>query len=224
MVTLESVSKAYPGRRPILEGVHLKLKRGQFLYVLGGSGAGKSSLLKMLATQEGPSAGVISLLGYPLNELSPATLRTVRRSIGYIPQDHAIIPDLTVLENILIPAQLARRESEQVLQEVQELLGRTGLHHRQNDEAGELSEGEKQRVAVVRALARKPELILADEPTGSQDWENTWLIMSLLVRANKNGATVVVATHDREIVRRIAHPCAVLQQGRMIVGERACIF
>ncbi len=221
MVDLVSVSKTYFGHSRVLERVNLKLKQGEFLYVIGGSGAGKSSLLRILATEEAASGGQISLFGYDLSRVSPSTLRTIRRALGYVPQGLHLIPDLTVMENIALSLSLSgnRALTAESKRKILEILERLHLTDRREKKIQTLSGGEAQRVAVARALARAPELIIADEPTGAQDKDTTWTMMDLLLKANVMGSTVVLATHDREIVRRVRKRCAVLRGGHVVLED-----
>ena len=226
MIALSGVSKSYVNQSRIFEQVSLDLKQGDFLYVVGGSGAGKSSLLRILATQEAPSSGSVSLFGYNLSTVQPSTLRTIRQCLGCIPQNVRLIPDLTVHENIALSISLSGRRvfSVQSKAKMSELLNRLGLESKRDKLARTLSGGEAQRVAVARALVRTPELIIADEPTGAQDRDFTWSLMDLFMKANSEGSTVILATHDREIVRRLRKPCAVLKGGHVSVEESPCFY
>lgn len=226
MVVLSDISKWYFGQTRILDHVNLELKKGDFLYVVGGSGAGKSSLLRILATQETPSMGTVSLFGYNLSTASPGTLRAIRQSLGYVPQDVKLIPDLTIFDNVALSLSLAGRRvlSAQSKSKINDLLGRLGLEDKKEKLASTLSGGEAQRVAVARALVRSPELIVADEPTGAQDRDFKWSLMDLFLKANVTGATVVLATHDREIVRRVRKKCAVLRAGNIAFEEALCTY
>ncbi|MCM2278534.1 MAG: ATP-binding cassette domain-containing protein [Oligoflexia bacterium] len=226
MVNLTRVSKSYFGQVRVLDEISLELKKGDFLYVVGGSGAGKSSLLRLLATEEAATSGSLSLFGYDLNTISPTTLRSIRRLLGYVPQDVRLIPDLSVADNVALSLSLAGRRvlSTTSRSHIDELLERLGLAAKRHKPASALSGGEAQRVAVARALIRQPELIVADEPTGAQDRDFTWSLMDLFLKANLNGATVVVATHDREIVRRVRKRCAVLKAGRLAIEEALCYY
>ena len=227
MVSLVQVSKSYPGGSKVLERIQLELRKGDFLYLLGGTGAGKSSLLRILATEETPSAGTVSLFGYDLATANSSTLRAIRQALGYVPQDIRLIPDLTVLDNVALSLSLAGRRGmgRPARARIGEMLDRLGLAAKRGKPASTLSGGEAQRVAVARALVRAPELIIADEPTGAQDRDHTWNMMDLILRANAGGATAIVATHDREIVRRARKHCAVLRAGRIELEEGlACTF
>jgi cell division transport system ATP-binding protein len=226
MVHLTGVSKGYFGQPRVLDHVNLTLKKGDFLYVVGGSGAGKSSLLRLLATEEAPTDGTLSLFGYNLSSVTPSTLRAIRRMLGYVPQNVRLIPDLTVFDNVALSLSLAGRSalSAEARGKIADTLERMGLAAKRDELAGRISGGEAQRVAIARALVREPELLIADEPTGSQDKDYTWSLMDTLVKAQLKGAAVVVATHDREIVRRVRKRCAVLKAGRLALEESLCIY
>lgn len=226
MVQLTGVSKSYFGQTRVLDQVNLELKKGEFLYVVGGSGAGKSSFLRLLATEEAPTNGVVSLFGYNLATASASTLRAIRQCLGYIPQGVHLIPDLTVQDNIALSLSLAGRRGMglEARTRMNDLMDRLGLAAKKDKLAGTLSGGEAQRVAVARALVRAPELIVADEPTGAQDKEFTWSLMDLFLKSNLTGATVLIATHDREIVRRVRKRCAVLKGGKVLLEEAMCTY
>jgi cell division transport system ATP-binding protein len=227
MVSLTGVTKDYLGQSKVLDQIHLELKKGDFLYVVGGTGAGKSSLLRLLATEEMATRGSVSLFGYDVARAAPSTLRAIRQSLGFVPQNVRLIPDLSVSDNVALAVTLAGRRVMPAAgrAKIDELLERLGLAEKRHKPIQALSGGEAQRVAVARALARSPELIIADEPTGAQDRDFTWSLMDLLLKANLTGATVVVATHDREIVRRVRKRCAILKGGRMHLEEaNACFY
>lgn len=226
MIVLSAVSKSYAGGNRVLSRLNLELKKGDFLYVVGGSGAGKSSLLRMLATEESPTSGSLSMFGYDTAQISPPTLRTIRQVLGYVPQEVRLIPDMSVYDNIALALLTAGRKSNgfDSRNRIHELLEKMGLSQKKNKPAWSLSGGEAQRVAVARALVRQPELIIADEPTGAQDRDYTWMMMDLFLKANAQGATVVVATHDREIVKRVRKRCAVLKNGAIDFEEASCFL
>lgn len=233
MIALKQVSRWYSDSEfksgkssRILDQIELELKKGEFLYVIGGTGAGKSTLLRMMATEELPSAGTVSLFGYDLASASPAALRSIRQAVAHIPQKVNLIPDLSVYENIALSAQLAGSKSSggTLRTRIVELLEKLGLAHKKDSRADRLSGGEAQRVSIAQALIRKPELILADEPTGAQDPDSAWGILDLLLRENLNGSTVIVATHDREMVRRIRKKTALLKSGRILVEDTLCRY
>lgn len=226
MVVLSGISKSYLGQIRVLDRIDLQLQKGEFLYVVGGSGAGKSSLLRLVATEEPPSSGSVSLFGYNVATASQTTVQAIRRSLGYIPQNIRLIPDLTVFDNVAMSLSLAGRRilSTQTKSKISELLHQLGLDSKREKLAYTLSGGEAQRVAVARALVRSPELIVADEPTGAQDRDFKWILMDLFLKANMTGTTVVLATHDREIVRRVRKRCATLRGGKIAFEEALCIY
>ena len=226
MLQLTHVSKYYHGQDRVLNDVSFELQKGEFMYVVGGSGAGKSSLLRMIATEEAPTSGSLSLFGYDIRTVSPATLRSIRQVLGFVPQDVRLIPDFSVADNVALSISLAGRSrmTAEVRGRIDEILERLGLADKRDKLASTLSGGEAQRVAMARALVRQPELIVADEPTGAQDRDFTWSMMDLFMGANAGGATVVVATHDREIVRRVRKKCAVLSGGRLAIEEATACF
>lgn len=226
MVSLSGVSKWYFSQTRILDHINLELKKGEFLYVVGGSGAGKSSLLRILAAHETPSMGSVSLFGYNLATASQSTLRAIRQSLGYVPQEVRLIPDLSVYDNVALSLSLAGKRvlNAECRRRIHEILERMGLEEKRETLAQTLSGGEAQRVAVARALVRNPELIVADEPTGAQDRDFKWLLMDMFLKANVVGTTVVLATHDREIVRRVRKRCAVLRGGHIAFEEAMCIY
>jgi ABC-type ATPase involved in cell division len=156
----------------------------------------------------------------------PTTLCAIRRSIGYIPQNIRLFPDLSVFDNVLLSLSLVgpRSASEEAAQKVHDLLGRLDLSSKTNQNASSLSGGEAQRVAIARALVRTPELLVADEPTGAQDRDSTWTILDLFLKANRSGTTVVLATHDPEMNRRVRKRCAFLKEGRLNLESVRCIY
>ncbi|MBU6376116.1 MAG: ATP-binding cassette domain-containing protein [Bdellovibrionales bacterium] len=232
MISLRQVSRWYAGavsdRSRVLDQLDLELKKGEFLYVIGGTGAGKTTLLRLLATEEHPSSGSLSLFGYDLSGVSASTLQTIRRSISTISQKVQLIPDLSVFENISLAVHAAGNRSwnRDSRDRIFELLEKVQLLSKRDRPASELSGGEAQRVSVVQAIARKPELILADEPTGAQDPESAWNVLDLLMKENLTGTTVMVATHDREMVRKVRKKTAFLRNGRMQIHaeESPCRF
>lgn len=224
MIQLQMLSKGYSERKKVLDQISLEMKKGEFVYVLGGTGAGKSTLLRMLATEEVPSSGKLSIFGYDLANVNGSTLQAIRRSIGYVPQNVRLISDFTVFENVALGVSLAgaRVLRTEVRSKIYELLDRLSLMNLRDVPASKLSGGEAQRVAIARALARGPELLIADEPTGAQDFQNTWNVMDLLQRSNISGTTMVLATHDREIVRKLRKRCAILSHGKIMIEEALC--
>jgi cell division transport system ATP-binding protein len=201
-----------------LRDLTLTIGKGEFVFLTGPSGAGKSTLLRLLLRQDVPSAGHLIVGGRSLSKMSASQVQTYRRSVGFVFQDFKLIPTRTIYENITfvprvlgVPVAVQRRKAFQVLKWV-------GLQHRLNAFPEELSGGEQQRVAVARALINDPALVLADEPTGNLDPDLALEIMNLFRDINARGTTVLVATHDRELIRRVGKRTMTLEQGQLVEG------
>jgi cell division transport system ATP-binding protein len=201
-----------------LRDLTLTVGKGDFVFLTGPSGAGKSTLLRLLLRQDVPSAGHLIVGGRSLSKMSASQVQTYRRSVGFVFQDFKLIPTRTIYENITFvprvlgqPVAVQRRKAFQVLKWV-------GLQHRLNAFPEELSGGEQQRVAVARALINDPALVLADEPTGNLDPDLALEIMNLFRDINARGTTVLVATHDRDLIRRVGKRTVTLEQGQLVEG------
>jgi cell division transport system ATP-binding protein len=199
-----------------LQDLSLTVDKGEFVFLTGPSGAGKSTLLRLLLVQERPTEGELFVNGHDLTTLSRSNVQEYRRGIGFIFQDFKLIPTRTVFENVAfvlevlgVPSGQQRRKAFQVLKWV-------GLQHRINAYPRDLSGGEQQRIAIARALVNDPALVLADEPTGNLDPDLSLEIMNLLREVNAGGTTVVVATHDRELIRLVGRRTITLDQGRVV--------
>jgi cell division transport system ATP-binding protein len=216
VIETHHLSKLYSRGLYALQDLSLAVEKGEFVFLTGPSGAGKSTLLRLLLLQERPSEGEIFVNGYNLATLKPSEVQEYRRGIGFVFQDFKLIPNRTVLENISfvpevlgVPAAQQRRRAFQVLKWV-------GLQHRMSAYPRDLSGGEQQRIAIARALVNDPALLLADEPTGNLDPDLSLEIMNLLREVNAGGTTVVVATHDRELIRLVGRRTITLDQGRIV--------
>jgi cell division transport system ATP-binding protein len=216
VIETQHLSKFYSRGLYALQDLNLTVERGEFVFLTGPSGAGKSTLLRLLLMQERPSEGQIIVNGYNLATLSRGEIQEYRRGIGFIFQDFKLIRNRTVLENISfvpevvgVPAAQQRRRAFQVLKWV-------GLQHRMNAFPPDLSGGEQQRVAIARALVNDPQLLIADEPTGNLDPDLSLEIMNLLREVNAGGTTVLVATHDRELIRLVGRRTITLDQGKIV--------
>lgn len=222
LISLQGVSKHFQGA--VFENVSLKISKGEFVYIVGDSGAGKTTLLKLLYGEERPTQGSVQVFGQDVLRADTDMLQAIRRKIGVIFQDLKLIEDLTVADNVALSletADLTRTDKKRALDET---LALVGLGKMANKKVKLLSGGEKQRVAAARALVRKPEILIADEPTGSLDREHTWSLMDLLQKIHLRGTTVLLATHDREIVRKVRRRSFVLKGGRLTVEEGICLF
>lgn len=203
---------------PALREVSLEVKRGEFLYVLGGTGAGKTSLLKLCAAMDQEYEGDLDLFGVSLSSASGSSLAQIRRSIGYIPQTPLLIPELSVQDHLLHALDIARprsRSKQELRNSVESMLRKTHLWDARSQASSELSGGQAQRLALAIALIIEPELIIADEPTGAQDHDMTWSMMNLLFAQHQKGVTILLATHDREIVQRVPKACMILSHGSL---------
>lgn len=220
MIQLVNVSKTYPGApAPSLNGVNLHVERGEFVFVVGPSGAGKSSLMKMLYREELPSSGKVMLDGKDIARLRDKDVPYLRRGLGVIFQDFKLLQERTVFDNVAFALECTEVPRREILRRVPASLELVGLRHKAHSTANQLSGGEQQRVAVARALVRNPVLIVADEPTGNLDPENSWAIMKLLSDINQMGATVVVATHAKQIVNEMRKRVIAIEKGKVVRDE-----
>ena len=216
MIETYHLSKLYSRGVYALRDLSLTIDKGEFLFLTGPSGAGKSTFLRLLLRQDLPSEGRLSVSGRNLSELTPSQVQSYRRSVGFVFQDFRLIPRFTVFQNVAfvmrvlgVPQTVQHRKTFQVLKWV-------GLQHRMNALPEELSGGEQQRIAIARALVNDPQLVLADEPTGNLDPDLSLEIMNLFRETNARGTTVVVATHDRELIRRVDRRAVTLDHGRIV--------
>src|SRR4249919_3164434 len=216
MIEAHQVSKMYRRGVYALRDFSLTIDKGEFIFLTGPSGAGKSTLLRLLLREDVPSEGELKVLGRDLKSLRPSQVQSYRRSVGFVFQDFRLIPRFTVFQNVAfvmrvlgLPLATQQRKTFQVLKWV-------GLQHRMNSFPEELSGGEQQRVAIARALVNDPQLVLADEPTGNLDPDLSLEIMNLFREVNARGTTVVVATHDRELIRRVGRRSITLEAGRIV--------
>ena len=216
MIETYNLSKQYGRGVYALRELSLTIDKGEFIFLTGASGAGKSTFLRMLLREELPSEGDLKVDGRDLATLRSSQIQAYRRTVGFIFQDFRLIPRMTVFQNVAfvmrvigVPDIIQQRKTFQVLKWV-------GLQHRMNAVPEELSGGEQQRVAIARALVNEPQLVLADEPTGNLDPDLSLEIMNLFREANSRGTTVVVATHDRELIRRVGRRSVTLDHGRVV--------
>jgi cell division transport system ATP-binding protein len=216
VIQLFHVTKEYPGDGPALQDVTLEIDKGEFVFLTGPSGAGKSTLLKLIFCDEPATSGQLLLFGKNVAKIRPAAVPYVRRNIGVVFQDFKLLPQRTVLENVALPLEVRALADREIKRRVKALLRSVGLEHRADKFPPSLSGGEQQRVAVARALAADPALLLADEPTGNLDPDRTLEVMDLLHGANARGTTVVVATHDRSLLERYKRRVVALDRGRLV--------
>ena len=216
MIEAYHVSKTYARGVYALRDLSLRVEKGDFVFLTGPSGAGKSTLLRLLLRQDVPTEGQLMVGGRNLSTLTPRQVQSYRRSLGFVFLDFKLLPAKTVLENVsFVPRVLGMAESQQQRRTFQ-VLKWVGLQHRMNAYPLELSGGEQQRIAIARALVNDPAIILADEPTGNLDPDLSLEIMNLFREINARGTTVVVATHDRELIRRVGRRAVTLDHGNIV--------
>jgi cell division transport system ATP-binding protein len=216
VIEAQHISKMYNRGVYALRDLSLRVDKGDFIFLTGPSGAGKSTLLRLLLRQEVPSEGQLVVGGRNLSTLTPNQVQAYRRQLGFVFQDFKLLPAKTVLENVaFVPRALGMPMTQQQRRTFQ-VLKWVGLQHRMNAFPLELSGGEQQRIAIARALVNDPLIILADEPTGNLDPDLSLEIMNLFREINARGTTVVVATHDRELIRRVGRRALTLDHGRIV--------
>lgn len=223
MVELIKVSKSYPPDIVALDNISLSINTGELFFMIGKSGAGKTTLLKMISYMEPPNTGLIEVAGHDLRRLRGNKLAKLRQRIGVAYQDFKLLLDRTVAENIAISMEVSYKQPSQIQKRVKNLLEQLQLSDKYNTITGELSRGEQQRITLARAVANSPTLLLVDEPTGNLDAETTGRVMQLLTKANKSGATVVIATHDESIFRHSKNRIMELDRGRMVSMKEATV-
>jgi len=221
MIKFDSVSKRYSGGHEALLNVGFDLGAGEFAFLTGHSGAGKSTLLKLVMCMEKASGGQVIVNGKNLNRLSRRQLPYFRRDIGVVFQDHQLLFDRSVFDNVALPLLVAGYSNEDAARRVRAALDKVGLLKKENQNPIALSGGEQQRVGIARAVVNKPVLLLADEPTGNLDPELSAEIMDLFEQFNQVGTSVLIATHDMGLIDRNKHRVLTLEQGRLADSEDA---
>jgi cell division transport system ATP-binding protein len=222
MIRFDQVTKTYAGTsRPALNGVDLEVLKGEFVFLVGASGSGKSSFLRLVLKEERPSKGKIHVLGHELNSLPSRKVPYFRRSLGVVFQDFRLLPQKTVFDNVAFSLQVIGKSKGFIQEAVPDVLKMVGLAGKQGRYPHELSGGEQQRVAIARAIVNKPAILLADEPTGNLDPATSAGIMALLSTINANGTTVLMATHDSGIVDQMKRRVIELVSGQVVRDERA---
>ena len=225
MITFENVTKVYQrGAAPALDSVSLNIDRGEFVFLVGASGSGKSTMLALILAEERPTEGKVHVLGKDLSGVSSRRVPFLRRQIGTVFQDFRLLKDKNVFDNVALAMQVIGKPRHAILKEVPQVLELVGLDGKEKRRMHELSGGEKQRVAIARAMVNRPELLLADEPTGNLDHKTALGIMRLLDRINRQGTTVVMATHDRGIVDALRKRVIELEHGEIVRDQSRGVY
>jgi cell division transport system ATP-binding protein len=224
VVDFQEVSKVYDGGHVGLERVSMRIGRGEFVFLVGPTGCGKSTCIRLLMKELEPTSGAVSVAGRDLSQISAKRLPYLRRNIGVIFQDYKLLPNRTVYANVAYALQVIGEPRQEIRRKVPDILRLVGLSTKLHNYPDELSGGEQQRVSIARAFVNHPPLLLADEPTGNLDPETSIGIMQLIYRINRTGTTVVVATHDREMVDKMRRRVIELNQGRLIRDQAGGMY
>jgi len=220
MISLEHVSKSYAAGIPALNDVNITIEDGEFVFVVGDSGSGKSTLIKLLLKELDPTEGAISVNGHRLNKIKRRHIPKFRRNIGVVFQDFRLLEDRNVYENVAFAQRVIGESNRVIKKNVPAMLSMVGLAAKYRSFPRQLSGGEQQRVAIARALINEPNILLADEPTGNLDNNNAWETMKLLEEINNKGTTVVVVTHNMEIVKAMNKRVITMNKGVVISDEK----
>ncbi|MFC3342047.1 cell division ATP-binding protein FtsE [Paenibacillus abyssi] len=213
MIEMQDIWKTYADGNHALRGVSVRIDRNEFVYLVGPSGAGKSTFMKLIYREEVPTKGQISVNGFNIGKLKQRKIPFVRRNIGVIFQDFRLLPKLTAYENIAFAMEVIEAPRRIIKRRTMEVLELVGLRGKHASLPAQLSGGEQQRIAIARAIVNNPAVIVADEPTGNLDPETSWGIMNLLEEINFRGTTIVMATHNREIVNRLRKRVIAIENG-----------
>ncbi|HBQ63368.1 MAG TPA: cell division ATP-binding protein FtsE [Clostridiales bacterium] len=224
MILFTGVNKKYADGTVALRNINLKIEKGEFVFLIGASGCGKSSLIKLLIKEEDATSGLVRVNGYDLSGMSAKAVPFFRRSLGIVFQDFRLLNNKTVFENIAFALRVTGASPKTIRRHVPMAMAMVGLTKKADAYPGQLSGGEQQRVAIARAIANNPVLLIADEPTGNLDPDNSWEIMRLLQEINSIGTTVLVATHERAIVNAMSQRVIAISDGRIIRDERKGIY
>ncbi len=219
IITLENVSKSYSTGAPALNGVDLHIKKGEFVFIIGDSGSGKSTMIKLLLRELTATKGKVTVMGENLSKLRRRKVPKYRRSLGIVFQDFRLLKDRNVYENVAFAQRIIQTPIKEIKRNVPAVLSVVGLAGKYKALPRELSGGEQQRVAIARALINRPAILLADEPTGNLDPDTTWEIMKLLEKINENGTTILMVTHNREIVDTMKKRVVTMKKGVIISDE-----
>lgn len=216
MILMKDVYKKYPNGVVAANGISVDIKQGEFVYVVGPSGAGKSTFIKLIYREERPTSGEVVVNGTDLTKIKNREIPFFRRQIGVVFQDFKLLPKLTVYENVAFALEVIEEHPTKIRKRVMEVLDLVGLQHKARMIPSELSGGEQQRVSIARSIVNTPKVVIADEPTGNLDPESSWEIMNIFEEINTRGTTIVMATHNREIVNKIRRRVITIDGGLIV--------
>ena len=224
MLEMINVSKIYPGGSVALQDINVRIEQGEFVFIVGPSGAGKSTFFKMLFREVLPSSGKVIVNGHDLVKMTDKEIPYFRRQLGIVFQDYRLLPDRTVYDNVAFAMQVIETPYRKITRRVNDVLDLVGLRKRAHAYPTELSGGEQQRIAIARAIVNDPILLIADEPTGNLDPETSWEIMDIFREVNKSGTTIVMATHDREIVDEMEKRVIAIEHGHIVRDDAKGVY
>lgn len=220
MIEMHDVYKKYSNGVTAASGLTVKIEQGEFVYVVGPSGAGKSTFIKLMYREERATKGTITVNGINLSTLKNSKVPLLRRNIGVVFQDFKLLPNMTVYENVAFALEVIEEQPAAIKKKVMETLDLVGLKHKARMLPSELSGGEQQRVAIARSIVNSPKVVIADEPTGNLDPDTSWEIMNTLAEINLRGTTIVMATHNKEVVNTITHRVIAIEGGKIVRDEQ----
>ena len=219
IIEMKDVTKKYRNGTTAIRGVSVNVEAGEFAYIVGPSGAGKSTFIKLLYREEKLDKGTLKVGKFDLSMIKKRDVPLLRRSVGVVFQDYKLLPKKTVFENIAYAMEVIGEKPRNIKKRVMEVLDLVGLKHKIRSFPNELSGGEQQRIAIARAIVNNPKVLIADEPTGNLDPENSWEIMNLLERINLQGTTILMATHNSQIVNTLRHRVIAIEDGHVVRDE-----
>ena len=216
MIHMKDIMKTYENGAVALDHVNVDINKGEFVFLVGSSGAGKSTFMKLLFREVVPDSGILTVNGRDVIRMAKSDVPYLRRGLGVIFQDYRLLPDKTVYENIAFAMQVIEAPRRMIQRSVNSVLDIVGLRDKYRCFPNQLSGGEQQRVAIARAIVNNPAIVIADEPTGNLDPETSWGIMDIFQRINSSGTTIVMATHDREMVNKMKKRVVLLDKGKLV--------
>lgn len=220
MIEMLNVSKKYPNGITAVNDLTIRIEQGEFVYVVGPSGAGKSTFIKMMYREELPTKGTIKVGDFDLVKMKNKDIPYLRRHVGVVFQDFKLLPKLTVYENIAYAMEVVEKNPKMIKKRVLEVLDLVNLKHKVKMFPNELSGGEQQRIAIARAIANMPRVLICDEPTGNLDPDTSWEIMNILEEISNRGTTIIMATHNSQIVNKVRHRVLAIDNGRIVRDQQ----